>query len=213
MSKYLWSLIDQGEHQQLDFKHSISDSKKIARSLVAFANTDGGTLLIGVKDNGRVAGINSDEEYYMLEGAAELYCKPQVKFKITRWEVNGKVVLEVYVGPDAKHLYKAPFKDGKWKAFFRVNDENIMATPLQVKVWKARRYRKPVRFNLSEKDQKLIEHLNNYGAISIEEYSRIGFISRKESEKTLINLTVMNIVKFVSKQESEYFEITQNPTL
>ena len=53
----------------------------------AFANTDGGTLLIGVKDNGNVSGVNSDEEYYMLEGAARHYCKPEVKFIVTRWEI------------------------------------------------------------------------------------------------------------------------------
>lgn len=46
----------------LDFKFEISDSKKIARSLVAFANTDGGRLLIGVKDNGVISGIRSEEE-------------------------------------------------------------------------------------------------------------------------------------------------------
>ena len=40
-------LISQGEHQQLDFKFEVSDSKKIARTLSAFANTDGGRLLIG----------------------------------------------------------------------------------------------------------------------------------------------------------------------
>ena len=42
-------LISQGEHQQQDFKFEVSDSKKIARTLSAFANTDGGRLLIGVK--------------------------------------------------------------------------------------------------------------------------------------------------------------------
>ena len=57
-------LIAQGEHQQLDFKFEVSDSKKIARTLSAFANTDGGRLLIGVKDNGAIAGVRSDEEYY-----------------------------------------------------------------------------------------------------------------------------------------------------
>ena len=35
-------LIAQGEHQQLDFKFEVSDSKKIARTLSAFAKTDGG---------------------------------------------------------------------------------------------------------------------------------------------------------------------------
>ena len=39
-----------------------------------------------------------------------MYFKPEVKFQVTRWEINGKVVLEAYVKPDAKHLYKAPDK-------------------------------------------------------------------------------------------------------
>lgn len=55
------ALIEQGEHQQLDFKFEVSDSKKIARTLSAFANTDGGRLLIGVKDNGNISGVRSEE--------------------------------------------------------------------------------------------------------------------------------------------------------
>jgi hypothetical protein len=62
----LLKLIQQGEHQTQDFKYCISDSRKIARSLVAFANTDGGRLLVGVKDNGRIAGLRSEEEYYSI---------------------------------------------------------------------------------------------------------------------------------------------------
>ena len=68
--------IAEGEHQRLDFKFEVSDSKKIARTLCAFANTDGGRLLIGVKDNGAVSGIRSEEEYYMIEAAAGMYCRP-----------------------------------------------------------------------------------------------------------------------------------------
>ncbi|HCC70882.1 MAG TPA: ATP-binding protein, partial [Bacteroidales bacterium] len=41
-------IIRHGESQVLDFKYCISDSRKIAKTLSAFANTDGGRLLIGV---------------------------------------------------------------------------------------------------------------------------------------------------------------------
>lgn len=51
----LLKLIQQGEHQTQDFKYCISDSRKIARSLVAFANTDGGRLLIRKDDQNRLA--------------------------------------------------------------------------------------------------------------------------------------------------------------
>jgi hypothetical protein len=67
MDHYIKSKILEGEHQQLDFKFEISDSRKIARTLVAFSNTDGGTLLIGVKDNGKIAGVRSEEEFYMVQ--------------------------------------------------------------------------------------------------------------------------------------------------
>jgi len=209
VSKHIANLIRQGEHQTLDFKHSISDSKKIARSLAAFANTQGGTLLIGVKDNGNVSGVNSDEEYYMLEGAAQMYCKPEVKFEVTQWEINGKVVLEVYVKQDAKYLYKAPDNLGKYKAFFRVKDENIVATPLQVKVWNAIRYRKPVKIEFSNKEQTLINHLKGNKEITIDQYSRLGFIPRRDAENTLIKFAVLGIVNLQIKEDEEVFVYTK----
>ena len=88
MSIHINKLIEQGENQQLDFKFEISDSRKIARTLVAFSNTDGGTLLVGVKDNGNIAGVRSEEEYFMIEAAARMYCRPEVKFTTREWELQ-----------------------------------------------------------------------------------------------------------------------------
>ena len=50
--RYLLSLIREGEHQQQDFKYRVADACKLAKSVSAFANTDGGRLLIGVRDDG-----------------------------------------------------------------------------------------------------------------------------------------------------------------
>jgi len=77
---HIQNLISEGEHQMLDFKFEISDSRRIARSLAAFANTDGGRLLVGVKDNGAIAGVRSDEEIHMIQAAAEMYCQPKVEY-------------------------------------------------------------------------------------------------------------------------------------
>ena len=51
---YVMRLISAGEHQQQDFKYKITDAMKLARSVSAFANTEGGRLLIGVRDDGVV---------------------------------------------------------------------------------------------------------------------------------------------------------------
>ena len=76
---YIHRLIAEGEHQTQDFKFEISDACKIAKSLSAFANTEGGRLLVGVKDNGKIAGIRSEEEIYMIEAAAQVYCVPEIQ--------------------------------------------------------------------------------------------------------------------------------------
>ena len=55
--QYLQSFIRKGEHQQQDFKYRVSDALKLAKSVSAFANTDGGRLLIGVRDDGNMSGV------------------------------------------------------------------------------------------------------------------------------------------------------------
>lgn len=71
-TQYIQQLVNEGEHIHQDFKFEISDAHKIAKSLSAFANTEGGRLLVGVKDNGKIAGIRSEEEIYMIEAAATM---------------------------------------------------------------------------------------------------------------------------------------------
>ena len=53
--EHLHDLIAQGEGSALEFKQSVT--KDLGRHLCAFANADGGTLLIGISDRGRIVGV------------------------------------------------------------------------------------------------------------------------------------------------------------
>ena len=117
---HIQKLIEEGEHQMLDFKFEISDSRRIARSFSAFANTDGGRLLVGVKDNGAIAGVRSDEEIHMIQAAAEMYCQPKVNYTTEEWEINGKTVLEVIIPKDDHTKHKAPDSQDNYKIYVRV---------------------------------------------------------------------------------------------
>ena len=66
---YVLQMIEEGEHQSQDFKMRVDDARKIARTIVAFANSDGGRLLIGVKDNGGIVGVRAEEEVHVIEMA------------------------------------------------------------------------------------------------------------------------------------------------
>lgn len=193
---HIQALISQGEHQTLDFKHCITDSKKIARSLVAFANTDGGTLLIGVKDNGSIVGVNSDEEYYMVEAAAQMYCRPLIKFEVRRWVINGKTILEVTVKQSKQRPHKAPDKQGEYKAYRRVADENVLASPIQVKIWQLERSKKSIAINISDVENDLFQYLKEHGSINVQQFCKVGFMPTAKAESILVNLVAIGLLKY-----------------
>jgi predicted HTH transcriptional regulator len=124
MSSYLQRLIAQGEGEQLDFKHSISDSYKIAKSIVSFANKSGGSLLVGVDDKARIVGVNEKEEAYMLDLAIKNYCRPSINSSFKKHKTKaGKVVIECIILSGENPPYAAKEKGGKWVSFIRDGDE------------------------------------------------------------------------------------------
>ena len=195
MSNYLLRLIEQGEHQQQDFKYCISDSKKIARSLVAFANTDGGRLLIGVKDNGNIVGVRSEEEYYMVEAAARIYSKPMIAFTTRQHFVDTKTVLEVKIEPSADKPHYAVDEKGKWWAYFRKDDENRLANKVMLEVWKNQKSMDGILINYSDAEKILLDYLENHEKISLSKYARIAHIPYKKAEQIIINFRVLDILK------------------
>ena len=131
-------MIAEGEHQQQDFKTRIDDSRKIARTLVAFANADGGRLLVGVKDNGTVCGVRVDEELHMVEAAAEMYCRPAVAFRSQVWKADIRSVVEIVVEPSRHRPHRCEVEEGRWEAYLRLEDENIKVNAVLARCWESR---------------------------------------------------------------------------
>lgn len=52
------ALLEQHESKTLEFKRDLSSLQPILKTIVAFANTAGGIMIIGVRDNGDVVGIS-----------------------------------------------------------------------------------------------------------------------------------------------------------
>ncbi len=199
-------LIEEGEHQQLDFKFEVSDSKKIARTLSAFANTDGGRLLIGVKDNGHITGIQSDEEYYMIEAASQMYTQPSVPFKANKWTVNGKTILEVYVAPGTEKPYAAPAKDDSYKAYIRVDDENMMANEVLILYWKKKATLSGRLIKISKPVEKLLTYLDEHPYISIRQFCRIARINYYTARNILSDLLAADSLQFIIIEKKIYYK-------
>lgn len=210
MNTGLYRLIEEGEHQQQDFKFCINDSKKIAKSLVAFANTDGGRLLIGVKDNGKVVGISTDEEYYMVESAAKIYSNPPISFTTKQWHSEGKTVLEISVQPSKNKPHYAKDEGGKWLAYTRIKDENVLAHKIQLVVWKKQNSPKGIHFSYSEDEKFLIDYLQKNEGITFTKFIRLAHISRKKAEEVLSNFVIMDVIKMQTSREGTVFVLNSD---
>jgi predicted HTH transcriptional regulator len=208
VEKYIKRLIAEGEHQTLDFKFEINDAKKIARSLVAFANTNGGRLLVGVKDNGNITGIQSEEEAYMIETASLLYCRPQVKFIIQNHNIEGKIVLEVIVDASNEKPHYAPSKDDKWTAFIRVKDENQIANSVIIKVWQRKTQAKGIFLKYTENEQCLLRYIEENGEITFSKACRVAKANQNKVENMLANFIALGIIEPVFNEHKVSYQIT-----
>ena len=63
----LLELIKNGENSGIEFKRDTIDNRALAKELVAFANLRGGRVILGIDDDGSVAGVTRDrlEEWVM----------------------------------------------------------------------------------------------------------------------------------------------------
>ena len=194
MDKYLRDLISQGEHQKLDFKFCISDSRKIAKTLSAFANTDGGILLIGIRDNGSIAGVRSEEEYYMIEAAANYFCRPEVPVLVNQHNDEGKTILEVVIKRGDKRPYKAKGDDGIWRAYFRKDDQNILANRIVLSIWEKKEHKKGVYLKFGLAETTLMNYLKNNESITISKFKKIAGIPSRKAEKIIVNLLLCEVL-------------------
>ena len=169
--RYLQSLINEGEHQQQDFKYRVSDAQKLAKSVSAFANTDGGRLLIGVRDDGHMSGVRDEEEIYMMHQAAYRYCRPEASIKFDTFHVRPsdthdgsrglRTIVVATVSPSEKRPICAVSDDGKQRAYIRIADENIVASPVHLAIWRESQNPQGSMMTYTDAVRKLIDALHD----------------------------------------------------
>lgn len=192
--KDLKNLIATGESSFLEFKHKVASPEKIAKEMVAFANTNGGRILIGVDDNGDIVGIESYyEEEFWLKQAAEEVCVPALKINIEMVHAGKKDVLVVEV-PESESKPIAVKGESKRSVYIRQDDENIIATDDRVEILKNKTSTTGVTFEYGEREQQLFRFLNEYGDITIERFSIISNITTYRAERILVDMASAGVL-------------------
>jgi predicted HTH transcriptional regulator len=205
--KAILLLIEKGEGETVDFKQTISSSRKIAKTIVSFANTKGGKILVGVKDNGVILGTHSEEEKYMLEHAAQVYCKPPITLLYDEDTIEGKELLIATVPESHDKPHYCKDDDDKWWAYIRVKDKCLLASKVMLDVMRSdtRQINPEIKFGEAEK--RLLKYLENNEKITIKEFCKLANISRWRANKILVNLVRMRIVKVLSHEKQDYYSL------
>lgn len=214
-------LVSRGEGENIEFKRKVAHPEKIIREIVAFANTKGGNLLIGVDDNGSIPGIKfADEEIYVLEKAIRQWCRPKLEYEVEVVQINGKKSVVHYkikesekkphyvLNDEQKSLTsssKTRFRKHKGKAYVRFEDKSLQASP---EVWKIlKRGRKPrdMKFTFGEKEKLLMEHLEKHSHITLSEFTKLARLPRFRASQTLVLLVLANVLKIIPKEKEDIF--------
>ncbi|WP_295582287.1 helix-turn-helix domain-containing protein [uncultured Lamprocystis sp.] len=106
----LLRLIEQGENSGVEFKRDALRPEQLARDVVAFANFQGGRLLIGVEDDGVVSGMQrNDLERWVMDTVFGRTVHPQLLpyYEEVRLD-DGQRVAVVTVLPGTAKPYVVP---------------------------------------------------------------------------------------------------------
>jgi predicted HTH transcriptional regulator len=204
---HIQQLLLAGESDTLDFKQTISSATKIAKTMSAFANHKGGTLLVGVTDKKMICGIKSEDEKYMLDLAVRFYCKPEIGIEIIEWEIGNKVILEAKIPEGENKPYYAKDDTGKWWVHVRVKDKSLLASKVVVDVLKRQHSLQGVVIRYSDKERDLLKYIETKGKITLKDACKLLNISRWRAQKMLVNLVSVGVIQSHTNEKTEFFTL------
>lgn len=202
-----------GEGRQLEFKNRVPKAERIAREVIALANTDGGKVLVGVDDDGTVLGVkDAQEEFYALQTALDDRILPPVDlgFEPVRVSRTREVlVVHVPASADRPHVLRPDRRpDGtlpKQRAFVRVADQSVEASREAVALMKAERRDEAVTFTFGDAERRLLQYLERHERITVREYARMNKLPPWKASKALVMLARAGIVALHPREGGDDF--------
>lgn len=188
-------LIEQGEHTRLEFKRTLSSAHRIARTLAALANTSGGILLIGITDDGKIAGVASEfREMQKIEEATDRLVQPALSISYETLAPDGRLVLIVTIPESIDKPHYVVDESGKRTIYVRAKDKSVPTSKLIITPEMADR-----ELLKSPMARTLIQYLRKNDFITPDKFGKLINISDYRAGKLLRQLAERGLLILIDK--------------
>lgn len=200
-------LAAQGEGPHLEFKRKAAHPDKIVREMIAFANAKGGTVLVGVADNGTLPGLKHPEEESHVIQRSLKKCSPPLTVRESFIPIGPSsyiIQYDVAESPNKPHY----FQDGLTKqAFIRVNDQSIKASREVREIARRSKLKRDIRFHYGEHEKLLMTYLDINPAITLKEFMTVSGLKRFYASKKLVLLVLANVLQITPHEHGDLFSL------
>jgi len=210
--KRVVEMIEAGEGINVEFKQRFSSHEKIAKEMIAFANTRGGFILIGVDDDKSIYGIESEKsDIGLVEETAERFCQPPVSYKTNFMTINKKdlLVIEIAESQNKPHRiqdYNSNLDLNSAIVYIRVNDKSVLAAKEMIKLLQTQSSGQTLKhYEVGTNERIVFDYLDKNEKISVKELAKIANISDRRASRTLIKLVRAKLLFIHTKDNGENY--------
>ena len=210
--KELKELIEEGENIQCEFKRKFSTPDKIAREMIAFANTKGGYVIFGVDDDKEIIGVESEKETAeLIKETALTMCEPSLDFQISFVELDGKeiVIASIPESSNKPHRlqdYSDQFDINQVVVTIRVNDKSVQASKEMIRILRSNSGNLALKkYAVGSNEKTVFEYLAKKERISVKELSNLVNISERRASRTLVKMVRANLLMIHTKDNGEEY--------
>lgn len=203
----LRSLVKSGEGLHLEFKRKAAFPEKIVRELIAFANTSGGVLLLGVNDDGEIPGLAyPEEESLAVRRAIRKFSRPVLFWK--EWIIplsRKKFVIHYHVPQSRRrpHVFKLPAQ--KSETFVRINDMTVKASDEMYQIIRLGRHPSNIQFTYGPHESTLMRYLDQHPNISLRQFQELTGLDKTVTSNLLITLVLAHVIRITPTEKGDLY--------
>jgi predicted HTH transcriptional regulator len=207
MTEPLADFLARGEGPTLEFKRRLDAPGKISKTLAAFANTAGGTLVVGVNDDGTLRGVaNETTQTELLDEAARFWVEPPLALRYETVYAAGRKILLARVPESEEKPHRAKNQRGTWEWYVRVGAESVPAGK-QMATWLERGTETDAKLLESPNVKQLFRYLRQHGRVTPKQFAKLVNRSEQFAEKLLRELARQGVLLFLETQSPKTYAL------